>query len=162
MNKLVKKLMLVAAMLMLAAGPSFAADAIRIGLMCPLTGKWASEGQDMQQIVSLLVSEVNKAGGINGKQIELIVEDDAGDPRTASLAAQKLASAGVMAVIGTYGSAVTEASQNIIDEAEIMQIATGSTSVRLTEKGLPLFFRTCPRDDEQGRVASKVIPVIEP
>ena len=38
-----------------------------------------------------------------------------------------------------------------------MQIATGSTSVRLTEKGLPLFFRTCPRDDEQGRVASKVI-----
>ena len=122
MNKLVKKLMLVAAMLMLAAGPSFAADAIRIGLMCPLTGKWASEGQDMQQIVSLLVSEVNKAGGINGKQIELIVEDDAGDPRTASLAAQKLASAGVMAVIGTYGSAVTEASQNIIDEAEIMQI----------------------------------------
>ena len=68
-----------------------------------------------------------------------------------------LASAGVMAVIGTYGSAVTEASQNIIDEAEIMQIATGSTSVRLTEKGLPLFFRTCPRDDEQGRVASKVI-----
>ena len=111
----------------------------------------------MQQIVSLLVSEVNKAGGINGKQIELIVEDDAGDPRTASLAAQKLASAGVMAVIGTYGSAVTEASQNIIDEAEIMQIATGSTSVRLTEKGLPLFFRTCPRDDEQGRVASKVI-----
>ena len=143
MNKLVKKLMLVAAMLMLAAGPSFAADAIRIGLMCPLTGKWASEGQDMQQIVSLLVSEVNK--------------DDAGDPRTASLAAQKLASAGVMAVIGTYGSAVTEASQNIIDEAEIMQIATGSTSVRLTEKGLPLFFRTCPRDDEQGRVASKVI-----
>ena len=142
LNKLVKKLMLVAAMLMLAAGPSFAADAIRIGLMCPLTGKWASEGQDMQQIVSLL---------------ELIVEDDAGDPRTASLAAQKLASAGVMAVIGTYGSAVTEASQNIIDEAEIMQIATGSTSVRLTEKGLPLFFRTCPRDDEQGRVASKVI-----
>ena len=125
--------------------------------MCPLTGKWASEGQDMQQIVSLLVSEVNKAGGINGRNIELIVEDDAGDPRTASLAAQKLASAGVMAVIGTYGSAVTEASQNIIDEAEIMQIATGSTSVRLTEKGLPLFFRTCPRDDEQGRVASKVI-----
>ena len=63
MNKLVKKLMLVAATLMLAAGPSFAADAVRIGLMCPLTGKWASEGQDMQQIVSLLVSEVNKAGG---------------------------------------------------------------------------------------------------
>ena len=159
MKNFVKKLMLAAAVSVLAASSALAADAIRIGLMCPLTGKWASEGQDMQQIVSLLVSEVNKAGGVNGRNIELVVEDDAGDPRTASLAAQKLASAGVMAVIGTYGSAVTEASQNIIDEAEIMsdRIATGSTSVRLTEKGLPLFFRTCPRDDEQGRVASEVI-----
>lgn len=72
------------------------------------------------------------------------MEDDAGDPRTASLAAQKLASAGVMAVIGTYGSAVTEASQNIIDEAEIMQIATGSTSVRLTGKGPSPFLPHLP------------------
>ena len=157
MKSIVKNLMLAAAALLLVASPALAADAIRIGLMCPLTGKWASEGQDMQQIVSLLVDETNKAGGIKGRKVELVVEDDAGDPRTASLAAQKLASAGVMAVIGTYGSAVTEASQNIIDEAGVIQIATGSTSVRLTEKGLPLFFRTCPRDDEQGRVASKVI-----
>ena len=148
--------------LLLCGGEARAAEPIRIGLMCPLTGKWASEGQDMRQIVTLLAEDVNKAGGISqgpnkGRKIELIVEDDAGDPRTASLAAQKLASAGVMAIIGTYGSAVTEASQNIIDEAGILQIATGSTSVRLTEKGLPLFFRTCPRDDEQGRVAGGVI-----
>lgn len=133
------------------------ADTIRIGLMCPLTGGWASEGQDMQQIVSLLVDEVNKAGGIKGNSLELVVEDDAGDPRTAALAAQKLATAGVAAVIGTYGSAVTEASQNILDEAELVQLATGSTSVRLTEKGLEYFFRTCPRDDEQGKVAAKYI-----
>lgn len=130
---------------------------LKIGLMCPLTGKWASEGQDMKNIVSLLVKEVNKAGGIKGNSLSLIVEDDAGDPRSASLAAQKLASAGVIAVIGTYGSAVTEASQNILDEAGLVQIATGSTSVRLTEKGLPRFFRVCPRDDQQGQVAAKLI-----
>lgn len=157
MNKLVRKLMFVAVVLMPAAGLSFAADVIHTGLMCPLIGKWTSEGQNIQQIVSLLVSEVNKAGGVNGKQIELIVEDGAGDPRTASLATQKLASVGMMAVIGTHDSVVTEASRDIIDEAKIMQIATGSTSVRLTEKNLPLFFRTCPRGDEQDRVASKII-----
>lgn len=138
-------------------GSALAADPIRIGLMCPLTGKWASEGQDMRQIVTLLAEDVNQSGGINGRPLELVVEDDAGDPRTASLAAQKLVSAGVVAVIGTYGSAVTEASQNIIDEAGVIQIATGSTSVRLTEKKMPLFFRTCPRDDTQGQVAGKVI-----
>ena len=152
-----RKLVLILAVLLFGALPAQAADPLRIGLMCPLTGKWASEGQDMRQVVTLLVDEVNKAGGINGRSVELVVEDDAGDPRTAALAAQKLASAGVLAVIGTYGSAVTEAAQSILDEAGIVQIATGSTSVRLTEKKLPLFFRTCPRDDEQGRFAGKAI-----
>ena len=133
------------------------AENIKIGLMCPLTGGWASEGQGMKQVVSLLADEVNKSGGINGKMIELIVEDDAGDPRTAALAAQKLISSDVIAVIGTYGSAVTEASQNIYDESEILQIGTGSTSIRLTEKGLEYFFRTSPRDDEQGLVATNFI-----
>ena len=156
MKNMLKSLLVAVTLVLVAAAPSLA-DTVRIGLMCPLTGKWASEGQDMRQIVTLLADDVNKAGGVNGHKIELIVEDDAGDPRTASLAAQKLASAGVIAVIGTYGSAVTEAAQNIIDESELIQIATGSTSVRLTEKGLGLFFRTCPRDDEQGRVASQVI-----
>lgn len=130
---------------------------IKIGLMCPLTGKWASEGQDMKNIVSLLVEEANAKGGINGEKIDLIIEDDAGDPRTAALAAQKLASSGIVAAIGTYGSAVTEASQNIFDESGILQIGTGSTSIRLTEKGLPLFFRTSPRDDSQGKSAAAVI-----
>jgi len=136
---------------------AYAAEPIKIGLMCPLTGGWASEGQDMQQVLSMLTKQVNDAGGIKGRLIELIVEDDAGDPRTAALAAQKLVSSGVIAIVGTYGSAVTEASQNIIDEAEVLQIAVGSTSVRLTEKGMPLFMRTCPRDDDQGRVAAKTI-----
>ena len=131
------------ALALLLPAAALAAD-LKVGLMCPLTGKWASEGQDMKNIVSLLVDEANSKGGVNGQKIKLVVEDDAGDPRTAALAAQKLASAGVVAVIGTYGSAVTEASQNILDEAGLVQIGTGSTSVRLTEKGLPLFFRTCP------------------
>ncbi len=150
------RLLTLAALLCLLPATAMAGT-VKIGLMCALTGGWASEGQDMRQIVSLLASEVNKAGGINGNTIELVVEDDGGDPRTAALAAQKLASAGVVAVVGTYGSAVTEATQNILDEAGILQIGTGSTSVRLTEKGLPLFFRTCPRDDEQGSVAAKFI-----
>ncbi len=138
------------------SGAALAAE-VKIGLMCPLTGKWASEGQDMKNIVTLLADAVNKAGGVGGNTISLVVEDDAGDPRTAALAAQKLASAGVVAIIGTYGSAVTEASQNIVDEAGLVQMATGSTSVRLTEKGMKRFFRTCPRDDAQGLAASKVI-----
>lgn len=143
-------------MVFLALGAAWA-KTVRIGLMCPLTGSWASEGQDMKQIVELLVAETNKAGGINGAQVELVVEDDGGDPRQAALAATRLTTKDIAAVIGTYGSSVTEASQNIYAESGILQVATGSTAIRLSEKGLPLFFRTCPRDDEQGLVAAKTL-----
>ncbi len=156
MHMLGRRLGILVLALILMPVMAAAAD-VRIGLMCPLTGKWASEGQDMKNIVTLLVDAANAKGGVGGNAITLVVEDDAGDPRTAALAAQKLASAGVSAVIGTYGSAVTEASQNILDEAELVQIGTGSTSVRLTEKGLQRFFRTCPRDDAQGAYAGKAI-----
>jgi branched-chain amino acid transport system substrate-binding protein len=146
-----------AAMGLLGSAPAHAADTIKIGLMAPLTGSWASEGQEMKRNVELLAGELNAKGGLLGKQVEVVIEDDGGDPRTAALAAQKLSTKGVVAVIGTYGSAVTEASQTILDEAGIIQVANGSTAVRLTEKGLKYFFRTCPRDDEQGRVAAKVV-----
>ncbi len=130
--------------------PAYAQD-IKIGLMCPLTGAWANEGQDMQRMLNILVEDINGKGGINGQKIELVVEDDGGSPRTAALAAQRLVSNGVAAVVGTYGSAVTEASQAIYDEAKVVQIATGSTAIRLSEKQFKLFFRTCPRDDDQGK-----------
>jgi branched-chain amino acid transport system substrate-binding protein len=139
------------------ASTAHAAGPVKIGLMGPITGSWASEGQEMKQVVDLLAEEVNAAGGVDGQKVEVITEDDGGDPRTAALAAQRLATMGIIAVIGTYGSAVTEATQNIYDEAKIVQIANGSTAIRLTEKGLKRFFRTCPRDDEQAKVAAATI-----
>ncbi|MGQ9797155.1 branched-chain amino acid ABC transporter substrate-binding protein [Desulfosoma sp.] len=139
--------------LLLAGFASANADTVKIGLMGPMTGPWASEGQEMKQVLDLLASDLNAKGGVLGKKVEVIVDDDAGDPRTAALAAQRLATQGIVAVIGTYGSSVTEATQNIYSEFKIIQIANGSTAIRLTEKGLKSFFRTCPRDDEQGRVA---------
>jgi branched-chain amino acid transport system substrate-binding protein len=134
-----------------------AADTVKIGLMAPLTGSWASEGQGMKKIVELLAEQQNAKGGVLGKQIEVVTEDDGGDPRTASLAAQRLTTRGVVGVIGTYGSSVTEASQAIYDEVKLPQIANGSTAIRLTEKGFKHFFRTAPRDDEQGRMAARTI-----
>ncbi|MCC6135875.1 MAG: branched-chain amino acid ABC transporter substrate-binding protein [Candidatus Contendobacter sp.] len=153
-----KQLLVLTAAVGLALGGGLAqAETVKIGLMAPLTGSWASEGQGMKKIVELLAEQQNAKGGVLGKQIEVITEDDGGDPRTASLAAQRLTTKGVVAVVGTYGSSVTEASQTIYDEAKIPQIANGSTAIRLTEKGLELFFRTAPRDDEQGRMAARTI-----
>ncbi len=139
------------------ANPCFAKKTIKIGLMCPLTGAYASEGQDMQQIVELLADELNAKNGINGTKVEIVVADDGSDAKTSAMAAQKLITKDVIAVIGTYGSSNTEVTQNIYDESKIIQVATGSTAVRLTEKGLKYFFRTSPRDDSQGLVAFQTI-----
>jgi branched-chain amino acid transport system substrate-binding protein len=139
------------------AGHARSEETIKVGLMGPMTGSWASEGQEMKQVVELLAEELNAKGGILGKKIAVISEDDGGDPRTAALAAQRLATQGIVAVVGTYGSSVTEATQTIYDESKIIQIANGSTAIRLTEKGLKNFLRTCPRDDEQGLVAAQTI-----
>ena len=120
-----KKVLFAALVLSCLVGQAYAADTVKIGLMGPMTGSWASEGQEMKQVLDLLAEESNAKGGIAGKKVEVISEDDGGDPRTASLAAQRLATQGVVAVIGTYGSAVTEATQNIYNEAKIIQIANG-------------------------------------
>ncbi|MDR2301638.1 MAG: branched-chain amino acid ABC transporter substrate-binding protein [Deltaproteobacteria bacterium] len=138
--------------LMSPVSMAVAADPIAIGLMGPITGGWASEGEGMVQVVEILTEDINAAGGINGTPVVVEVGDDGGTPNTASLAAQKLLTLGVVAVVGTYGSSITEATQNIYDEGGVIQIATGSTKISLSEKGLKKFFRTCPRDDEQGKV----------
>ena len=152
-----KKLLLLTGILCLCTYAAFAADTIKIGLLAPITGSYASEGQGMKQVLELLTADVNAKGGILGKKVTLITEDDGSDPRTAALAAQRLISQGVVAVIGNYGSSVTEPTQGIFDESGIVQIANGATAIRLTEKGLKMFFRTCPRDDEQAKVAAQTI-----
>jgi branched-chain amino acid transport system substrate-binding protein len=155
--KIKKIVMSITLTFFLVSGAWAATDFIKIGLMAPMTGSWASEGIEMKQVLELLAQKINTSGGLIGKNVEIIVEDDGGDPRTAALAAQRLATSGIVGVIGTYGSSITEATQTIYDEEGIIQIANGSTAVRLTEKGLKHFFRTCPRDDEQGRVAAQTI-----
>ena len=152
-----KKVLFLSLILCFIGGTTLAAATIKIGLMGPMTGAWASEGQEMKQVLDLLADELNKEGGLLGKKVEILSEDDSGDPRQAALAAQRLSTRDIVAVIGTYGSSITEASQNIYDESEIIQVANGSTAIRLSEKGLKYFFRTCPRDDEQGKVAAQTV-----
>lgn len=152
-----KRLLLIGLLLLTMMDSARASDTIKIGLMGPMTGSWASEGQEMKQVLDLLSEELNAKGGLLGRPVSVVSEDDGGDPRTASLAAQRLVTQGILAAIGTYGSAVTEATQIIYNEATTIQIANGSTAVRLTEKGFKYFFRTCPRDDEQAKVAAQTI-----
>jgi branched-chain amino acid transport system substrate-binding protein len=135
----------------LLAGQVLAAEPIRIGLQAPITGSFAIEGQMAKQCVELAAELINQQGGINGRPIEIIVADDASNPRDSALAAQRLISQKVMAAIASYGSSVTEPAADLYDRNKVISIAYGATAVRLTmDKERPYFFRTCGRDDSQG------------
>jgi branched-chain amino acid transport system substrate-binding protein len=128
--------------------------AIKIGLEGPMTGDYAYEGQGFEKAVTMLVEQTNEAGGLLGRQVELVIEDDAGDPTQAALVAQRLVDADVVAVIGAYNSTATEPASEIYNEAGLLHITPSSTATRLTEKGFPRFFRVCFLDDRQGLFAA--------
>lgn len=125
-------------------------EPLLIGLEAPMTGDYAYEGQGFEKAVRLRIKQINDAGGVNGRPIELIVEDDKGDPQEASLVADRLVSAGVVAVIGAYNSTATEPASEIYNEAGILHITPSSTATPLTEKGFEQFFRVCFLDDRQA------------
>ena len=130
---------------------------VRIGLEGPMTGDYAYEGQGFERAVRLLVDQANASGGILGRRVELFVEDDRGDVKEASLVADRMASRGVSAVIGSYNSTATEAAAAVYDRAGILQITPSSTATRLTAKGYQRFFRMCFTDDRQGLFGAEFI-----
>lgn len=140
------------------ANSAVSSDEILIGIEAPLTGDLAAEGQGFKKATTLVADEINANGGVlGGKKIRLIFEDDKGAPNEAPLAAQKLISQGVVAVIGSYNSTATEAAQQVYNDAGILHITPSSTAVHLTEKGYPKFFRMCFIDSAQGAFAAKVM-----
>ena len=137
-----------------ACVPAGGGNTLKIGLQAPLTGDYAEEGKGFQNAIQLLVDQANAAGGINGQQVQLIVEDDKGDPKEAALVADRLLSKKVMAVIGGYNSGATEPASTIYNNAGILHITPSSTATRLTTKGYQQFFRVCFLDDRQGLFAA--------
>lgn len=147
-------------LLVLSFGNAFAAkDSVVIGLQGPITGSWAYEGQMARQSCEIAAELINKKGGIlGGKLIELRVVDDAGEPRTGALAAQKLVGQkDVVASVSTYGSSVCEPASNIYEKFKKVNIGYGVTAVRLTQRDFKYFFRTCGRDDSQGKFFAEAV-----
>lgn len=156
---MMKRILVIIVLVAICLGPLGAiagaqtTEPIKIGLQAPMTGDYAYEGQGFQKAVQLLVDQVNKNGGLLGRQVELVVEDDAGDPTQAALVADRLVNAGVVAVIGGYNSTATEPASAIYDEAGVLQITPSSTATGLSEKGYKRFFRVCFLDDRQALFA---------
>lgn len=130
---------------------------IKVGFVGPLTGDASSMGVPANKAVQLAVKEVNDAGGINGRKIELITEDGKCNTKTGSDAGAKLISADkVTAIIGGLCSGETSAFGPNAMQNKVVTISYLSSSPALSNLG-KYFFRNYPSDTFQGAYAADYV-----
>lgn len=119
-----------------------AKEPIRIGAVLSLTGTYAGLGTPEKNVLEMEAAKVNGAGGIDGRQVEIVIEDDATDPAKAQAAATKLIEQDkVVAIIGATGTGQTMAMRGEVDKAGIPQVSVAGGTV-ITGKFDALVFQT--------------------
>jgi branched-chain amino acid transport system substrate-binding protein len=130
-----------------------AADTIKLGVAGAHTGDLASYGIPSVRAAELVVKEINAKGGILGRKVELLVEDDVCKPEIATNTATKLISQHVNVVLGHICSGATKASLGIYKEGNLIVMSPSATNPELTQSGqYPNFFRTIASDDAQAKL----------
>ncbi|MFZ5564451.1 MAG: branched-chain amino acid ABC transporter substrate-binding protein [Thermodesulfobacteriota bacterium] len=129
---------------------------IKIGVAGAHSGDLASYGLPTVKAAELVVRDINARGGVLGKKVVLLTEDDACKPELATNTATKLVSQGVAAVIGHICSGATRAALGIYKEAGIICISPSATNTDLTLSGeYSNFYRTISYDDAQAQLQVK-------
>jgi branched-chain amino acid transport system substrate-binding protein len=153
MNKQLTTAIIAVMMVLAFIGSGIAADTIKIGVAGAHSGDLASYGLPIVKAAKLVVEDVNAKGGILGKQVEVIAEDDVCKPEVATNTATKLATAGVTVVVGHVCSGATKAALDIYKESKIVTMSGSATNPDLTQSGkYPNFFRTIASDDAQAKL----------
>lgn len=135
----------IAALALGLAAPAFAADTIKIGVNQPLTGPFAASGAYVVNGAKIAADEVNARGGVLGKKIELVVEDNKSNPTEAAAVAEKLITSDETPVMmGAWGSSLTLAVMPKLMEYETPMVVETSSSGKITTTGNPFIFRISP------------------
>lgn len=125
---------------------------VKIGLTGPLTGPQSALGKDHENGLKMAMELLNAQGiVVAGKKVrfELMSEDDAADPRTGMMVAQRLVDANVKAVFGPYNSGVATPISKLLNDAGII-MATVASNPKITQNGYPFVFRISASDTQLG------------
>ena len=152
-----KKIASAFALSTIVAASLCAADTIKIGVQAPITGKYANEGQSIDNFVKLIVDEKNAEGGLLGKQLEVITCDDEAKAQKAAVCAKKLVNEGVIAVIGSYTSGATEAAQTTYYRNKVLQTSDGTSDSLIKRKYWTFFRNSFPNSSQSDFTAEYMI-----
>ena len=136
----------------LFSGPVAAQDVIRIGVTQPLTGAFAASGNYVAQGAKIAEDDINKAGGVLGKKIQLIIEDNKSNPTEAVSTAEKLiAKDKVPVLMGAWSSTLTLAVMPKLMEYGVPMLVETSSSGKITVAGNPWIFRISPTSEMEAK-----------
>ncbi|SRR5579883_1117695 len=136
----------------LAAGAAQAEDTIKIGVTQPLTGAFAASGNYVMQGAKIAADDINANGGVLGKKIELIIEDNKSNPTEAVATAEKLTQKDKVPVImGAWSSTLTLAVMPKLVEYGVPMVVETSSSGKITTSGNPWIFRISPTSEMEAK-----------
>ncbi len=126
-------------------------DEILVAVAGPMTGQYAAFGRAMKVGGEYAVAKINADGGIAGRKVQLLVEDDACDKAKAISIAQRLVADKVALVVGHHCASASLAAAPVYAAAGIIMISPGTTDPQFTDKRAgPTIFRLAPRSDREG------------
>ena len=129
----------------LAQGP------IKIGVIQPLSGPVAASGNYVRMGAEIARDWINARGGIGGRKVELIIEDNKSDPKEAASAAEKLIVRDkVPAIMGAWGSSMTLAAMPKLEEYGVPMVVETSSAASITRRGNPWIFRISPPSEMEA------------
>jgi branched-chain amino acid transport system substrate-binding protein len=124
---------------------------VRIGVIQPLSGAVAASGNYVRMGAEIARDWINARGGINGRKIELLIEDNKSDPKEAASAAEKLIVRDkVPAIMGAWGSSMTLAAMPKLEEYGVPMVVETSSAASITKRGNPWIFRISPPSDMEA------------
>ncbi|RPI31520.1 MAG: amino acid ABC transporter substrate-binding protein, partial [Hyphomicrobiaceae bacterium] len=136
----------------LMAGPAAAQDTIKIGVTQPLTGAFAASGNYVAQGARIAEEEINKAGGVLGKKLQLLIEDNKSNPTEAVATAEKLINSDKVPVLmGAWSSTLTLAVMPKLEEYKVPMLVETSSSGKITTSGNPYIFRISPTSEMEAK-----------
>ncbi len=148
----------------LSAGPTLAQDSIKVGIILPLTGGQAAFGEIEKNSFELALEEINAGGGVNGKRLDFIFEDDTGKPEVARSAAEKLITKDKVVMLGGgFGSSETFAIAGVAQQNEMPFLVNTGSADKITEQNWNYVFRLNPAVSEYpSALESFLTEVVKP
>jgi branched-chain amino acid transport system substrate-binding protein len=124
---------------------------IKVGITGPFTGPYADPGSAIRNAGELAIDDINAAGGINGRMLQAVAQDDACDAQQGTQAAEKLLTLGIVAIVGGYCSGASIPESDILHRSgDLPFITAASSNPKFTEQGYDNVFRMVSRDDAEA------------